>query len=154
VSAKSPVLNGWVLSLGLLLRKGNHLTAFLVAGDTNVIADALSRNKPINSKWSLDVQSFQWIGSLAPTPLVDLFAPWENHQRATYFSPVLDYLAAGKDAFLANWNQWQCIYLFPPTSMILKDLGKMSILAQSAKVSLTHVHFQNMAPLSGPLASP
>lgn len=57
--ARFLVLNRWIFSLNLLLRKrGWFLSAFHIAGLQNVIADALSRNKPMNSEWVLDKTSF------------------------------------------------------------------------------------------------
>lgn len=58
-SAKSPVLNGWVLLLQLLLGMRDWaLSAFHITGVRNVIVDALSRDKAMNSEWILDVKSF------------------------------------------------------------------------------------------------
>lgn len=126
-SSKSPALNSWILSLGLMLRQQRtFLTAFHVAGVSNVVADALSRDQPIDSEWSLDQDSFQWMCTLAAPPQVDLFATHENHQIPNYVSPILDPLAVGKDAFLLDWNRWEVIYLFPPRPMILPVLEKLN----------------------------
>jgi len=66
-SAKSPVLNGWILSLQLLLRKKNWLlSAFHIAGVRNGMADALSTDRATSSEWILDSKSFNWICNLVP----------------------------------------------------------------------------------------
>jgi len=134
-SAKSPMLNGWILSLKLLLRKrGWHLLAFHIVEVTNVIADTLSRDKVINSEWTLNVQSFKWMCSLAPMPQIDLFAKRENHLLLTYCSPVLDHQAVAMGAFLVDWSRWSCLYLIPLTPTILKALGKMAAFKGRAYV--------------------
>ena len=125
-SARSSVLNGWILSIGILLKKKRvFLSAFHVAGIRNVIADALSRSHPLNSEWRLDSQSFSWICSLGPPPAVDLFATSENTQLQTHVSPIREPTATATDAFLQDWSRWEVIYLFPPTSQILKVLDKL-----------------------------
>jgi len=134
-SSKSPALNSWILSLGLLLRRSNlFLTAFHVAGVSNVVADALSRDHPINSEWSLDQASFQWMCTLDRSPQIDLFATHENHRLPNYVSPIRDHRAVGKDAFLMNWNRWSVIYLFPPSPMILQVLEKLNSFRGTAYV--------------------
>lgn len=102
-SVRSPTLNGWILSLNLLLRKkGVLLSTFHIAGVRNVIADALSRVKAMNSEYSLDRISFSWICNLGPPPKIDLFSTRENHQLPQYCSPILDPQAVKMDAFLED----------------------------------------------------
>ena len=125
-SARSPALNSWTLSVGKVLhRKGLFLSAFHIAGIRNVIADALSRNSTLQSEWSLDRGSFEWLAALTEHPQVDMFATQENTQLQCYISPIRDPQAAGMNAFLQDWNQWNSVYLFPPWSQILKVLEKM-----------------------------
>lgn len=114
-SDRSPALNGWVLSLGLLRKCCLPISAFHIAGVLNVTVDALSRKL----KWSLDWRSFAWMCLLTPPPLVDLFATLENQLFLEYVSLILDLDAVGKDTLLVDWNQWESMYLFPPASMIL-----------------------------------
>jgi len=49
-------------------KEGLALLAFHIAGVRNIIADALSRDKPMSSEWILDKKSFLWICGLSPHP--------------------------------------------------------------------------------------
>lgn len=42
-----------------------------------------------------------------------------------YCSLVMDPQAVRVDAFLEDWSNWDCLYLFPPHQMILRALRKM-----------------------------
>ena len=122
-SARSVPLNRWIISiLHLLQQRQLVLTACHIAGVRNVIADGLSRNSPLPSEWSLDEESFRLMCHREFVPQVDLFATRENRKLDAYVSPVPDRWAIGVDAFSIDWNQWESIYLFPPTSQLLKVL--------------------------------
>ena len=88
----------------------------------NVIADGLSRSKPLSSEWALDHQSFTWLCQREFVPSVDLFATRENHKLPSYVSPVPDDKAVAIDAFSISWSKGKRIYLFPPPSMMPKVL--------------------------------
>ena len=123
-SARSHILNSWVMTIQVFLERNNlFLSAFHVAGVSNVIADGLSRRTALASEWALDKKSFQWLCNLGIYPQVDLFATRENHQLPKFVSPILDPSAVGKDAFTLDWNLWQKIYLFPPWTQISKVLN-------------------------------
>ena len=122
-SARSLPLNSWVLSiLHQLARHHLHLTACHIAGVRNVVADGLSRNSPLPSEWSLDEESFRLMCLKEFVPEIDLFATRENRKLPRFLSPVPDRLAEGVDAFTCPWNRWQSVYLFPPTSLLLRVL--------------------------------
>ena len=87
-------------------------------GASNVLADALSRDRPIAMEWELDMESFQWILSLSVRPQVDLFATRVNRKLSLYVSPILDEKAIMVDAFRMDWNSWKTIYLFPQVKML------------------------------------
>ena len=108
--------------LSLVSSKGIFISAFHIAGVRNVIADGLSRTKPLSSEWSLDDASFQWIVSKFFLPQIDLFATAENKKLEAYVSPVPDSQAVAVDAFRVDWNWWDEVYLFPPTSLLLRVL--------------------------------
>jgi len=91
----------------------------------NIIAYSLPRDKAMSSEWTLDISSFRWICSLCPFPEIDLFTTRENHQLPRYCSPILDSQAVRMDDFLEDWTRWSCLYLFPPSQMILKALRKL-----------------------------
>ena len=125
-SAASKALNEWMLAIAILCRERQwSLTATHIAGKDNVLADALSRGSPIGTEWSLDRRTFNRILSLRPAPEIDLFATEQNHQLPLYASPIPDQNAVGRDALSLDWNTWQTIYLFPPTSIMAKVLQKL-----------------------------
>ena len=54
-SARSEILNSWVLSIMMLLwRKHLFIKSFHKRGTPNVIANSLSRQAPLPSEWQLD----------------------------------------------------------------------------------------------------
>ncbi|XP_068205375.1 uncharacterized protein [Palaemon carinicauda] len=88
--SKTPNLNQvLVMIFTLVLEKNWFLSASHLAGVQNVIADSLSRTKPLESEWSLDVNSFRWISRLVPGLQVDLFATQLNHKLPYYVAPNL-----------------------------------------------------------------
>ena len=99
------------------------LTACHIARVRNVVADGLSRNKPLSSEWSLDRASFRWLCNQVFRPKIDLFATRENHQLPMYVSPIPDPLATATDALSLNWNQWESLYIFLPSSLLLRILS-------------------------------
>ncbi|XP_068203080.1 uncharacterized protein [Palaemon carinicauda] len=102
-----------------------HLSAVRLAGVRNVVADALSRTTPLESEWSLDNRSFQWILSQVPGLQVDLFATESNRKLECYVAPNLDPQPYAMDAMSIDWNTWKTIYLFPPINLLLKVLHKL-----------------------------
>ena len=138
-SAKSKPLNNWALSIFKLLRKRQwFISVHHIAGKSNVWADQFSRSAPISTEWELDVESFSWISHLTHRPQIDLFATRENRKLNNFISPFPDHLALGIDAFTIDWNRWTCIYLFPPTNLILKVLENL-------------MHFEGTAIIVAPL---
>ena len=125
-SARSRVLNSWVLSiLTLLQKKRLAISLFHVAGVSNLIADNLSRQGPSPSEWSLDRESFNWICRNIAQPQVDLFATRNNTRLPLFVSPVRDSAAVGVNALSLDWNQWEIVYLFPPTNLLSKVLNHL-----------------------------
>ena len=108
--------------------QGWFLTVVHVKGTSNVLADALSRDRPIATEWELDTNSFQWILSLSVRPHVDLFATRENHKLPMYVSPILDKMAIGMDTLRIDWNSWKTLYFFPPVKMMPQVLHNWSFL--------------------------
>ena len=120
-SARSVPLNSWIISILRMLQvRKLVVSAFHIAGVRNVIADGLSRSRPLASEWTLDSDSFQSICNKTFLPQIDLFATRENHRLPAFVSPVPDSLAVHMDAFRVDWNVWKDIYLFPPSPMIMK----------------------------------
>ena len=72
--SRSPHLNAVVLALERLRQRNNwHYTATHLSGVRNVLADALSRDSPQETEWTLDLNSFQEVQHLLPGLQVDLF---------------------------------------------------------------------------------
>ena len=90
-----------------------------------MIADSVSRTKPIESEWSLDQASFRWILNKVPDLQIDLFATGDNHKLPLYISPNLDPKAVTMDALSIDWDKWERIYLFPPVNLLMKVLPKL-----------------------------
>ena len=84
------------------------------------------------SEWILDINSFQRILNHGFHPQVDFFATKKNSQLQTFVSPVVDNQAFTLDAFSISWNQWKTIYLFPPSSQILKNLKTLEAFQGTA----------------------
>ena len=125
-SAKSHLLNSWMVSIAILLVQRNlFLEPNHIAGRLNSIADALSRPNPIPTEWTLDKSSFQHILLHFPHLQVDLFATRLNHQLPMFVSPLPDHLAIAQDAMVVDWNKWQSIYLFPPVNLLRQVLVKL-----------------------------
>ena len=99
-----------------------------ISGCLNVLADQASRSGPIQTEWCLDPDTFDWIFQECPcSPQVDLFATRANFRFARYVSPCPDPGAFAQDALKEefDWNQFQCIYAFPPPSMMPHIIDKI-----------------------------
>ena len=124
--SRSRVLNQVVLAIIKLLDKNDwSLTPVHLAGVRNVLADSLSRETPIESKWTLSKETFAQALQHLPPMQVDLFATHENHQLPLFVTPYHHQGAVGTDALELDWNRWTTIYLFPPVSLLLKVLLKL-----------------------------
>ena len=97
-----------------------------IQGSFNVIADQLSRGVELTTEWSLSTKDFQKILKMNPLLHVDLFATSLNNQLPTFVSPCPDMKAAAVDALSTPWEQWEHLYLFPPTNLVPKVLAKLA----------------------------
>ena len=97
-----------------------------IKGCYNVLADQLSRTETVATEWSLPRKSFKEILKQNPNLQVDLFASSLNHQLKTFISPCPDKKAVAVDALSTPWDQWDHLYLYPPTNLILKALPKLT----------------------------
>ena len=124
--SRSPQINHVIIAiLSLAKRRAWHLSAAYIEGIRNVQADALSRTAPLESEWTLDIPSFNFILELVPTLQIDLFATSANHLLPLYVAPNVDPKAVATDALSLDWNRWQSIYLFPLQKLLLKVLHKL-----------------------------
>ena len=96
-------------------------------GSLNVLADHGSRMGPISTEWSLDMTSFlNAARQVSIFPQVDLFATRYNFKISTFVSPCPDDKAWAMDATTLDWNQWDSIYLFPPSPLLVHLLPKIA----------------------------
>jgi hypothetical protein len=96
-----------------------------IPSSRNVIADALSRRKPLPTEWSLDPSVFQSLLGLVPRLSVDLFATRLNHQLDQFVSPCPDQRALAVDALSIPWDFQGVPYAFPPPRILPLVLRKI-----------------------------
>ena len=128
-SARSFCLNSWVMSIFTLLQaKKLKLLCRHIQGFRNVVADILSRDCTIASEWALQEKDFlDLLNVIDFTPQVDLFATILNKKIDKYVAPYRDGKAIAVDAMSIDWNMWNSIYLFPPTSLLPRILPLLRI---------------------------
>ena len=127
MGSRSPALLRELESLlKLTLSYKVTISAMRIPSKLNVVADALSRNIPSQTEWSLQKCVFQtiidWHGPLQ----IDAMATHLNAQLPTFISPFPHPQSVSSDVLSTNLNQWQQIYLFPPVKFIPKILQKLS----------------------------
>ena len=91
-----------------------HLDARYLPGQSNVLADLLSRrDQVIGTEWSLHLQvarDLLWRGG---SPSIDLFATSLNMKLPLCCSLILDPQAIFEDAFHRLWTTWTCTRFHP-----------------------------------------
>ena len=123
---RSPFLNTLAQILHWTESHSIRLLSQFIPGSLNVLADSLSRPHQLpHTEWSLHPEVFRSLSRLWPVQ-IDLFATSANRQCCVFFSPFLDPLAAGTDAFLQCWDGLQA-YAFPPWSILPKVLAKLRV---------------------------
>ena len=116
-------------TLELLLwcqEKGILLSAVLVPGRDNLVADFLSRGKFLPSEWMVKKSVFDLICLRFPCPEMDLFASVLTFQLPKYCSRVQDREAWAIDALSFPWEGLS-LYAFPPFSLFPKVLQKVDL---------------------------
>ena len=111
-----------------------------IKGSFNVLADQLSRNTVLSTEWSLRKEDFYHIIKLNKYLQVDLFATSLNNQLQTFISPCPDESAEGVNAMSIDWEKWDHLYLYPPTSMISKALSKLLETKFQSAIMVTPNH--------------
>ena len=102
-----------------------HLSAEHIPGSKNVLADKASRVFDENTEWELMEKYFSQVDRKFGPFEIDLFASRLNKKVDKYCAWKPDPFAAFIDAFSANWVSFY-FYAFPPFSMILRSLEKVS----------------------------
>ena len=102
------------------------LTAHHIQGQKNLLADSLSRKRhllPPELTLS-DALFHEIIQTFRVLPEVDLFANENNAKLPKFVSSVPARTAMALDAFSLNWANFQCVWAFPPPSLIHRVLFK------------------------------
>jgi hypothetical protein len=111
-----------------------HLIALHIRGESNVLADSLSRRgKIVHTEWTIHQGTLNSIFETWGKPLIDLFATRLNHRLPLYVSPVQDPLAWSVDALALDWTGLDA-YAFPPPILLSRVLEK--IRSESCSVIL------------------
>ena len=102
----------WMVSLDV------HLDARYLPGQSNVLADLLSRrDQVIGTEWSLYPQVARDLLRCWGSPSIDLFATSLNAKLPLYCSLVSDTQAVFKDTFRRPWDNLD-LYTFPPFPLV------------------------------------
>lgn len=111
--------------LELCLSHSTTLVPKHLCGRLNVFADQGSRLDPVSTEWALDRKTFLWLSSEMGPFQLDLFATRFNAQVSSFVSPFPDEMAAGVNALSLHWDEWDCLYLFPPTPLLQEVVARL-----------------------------
>ena len=113
-----------------------HLDARYLPGESNVLADVLSRHgQVVGTEWSLHPQVARALLRAWGNPSIDLFATCLNAKLPLYCSLVPDPQAVFEDAFRHPWNDLD-LYSFPPFALVGRVIA---LVQQSSRVAMTLV---------------
>ena len=113
-----------------------HLEARYLPGESNVLADVLSRRgQVVGTEWSLHPQVARALLRAWGNPSIDLFATCLNAKLPLYCSLVPDPQAVFEDAFRHPWDGLD-LYAFPPFALVGRVIARVQ---QSSRVAMTLV---------------
>ena len=113
-----------------------HLEARYLPGESNVLADVLSRHgQVVGTEWSLHPQVARALLRTWGNPSIDLFATCLNAKLPLYCSLVPDPQAVFEDAFRHPWDDLD-LYAFPPFALVGRVIARVQ---QSSRVAMTLV---------------
>ena len=113
-----------------------HLEARYLPGESNVLADVLSRRgQVVGTEWSLHPQVARALLRTWGNPSIDLFATCLNAKLPLYCSLVPDPQAVFEDAFRHPWDDLD-LYAFPPVALVGRVIARVQ---QSSRVAMTLV---------------
>ena len=113
-----------------------HLEARYLPGESNVLADVLSRHgQVVGTEWSLHPQVARALLRTWGNPSIDLFATCLNAKLPLYCSLVPDPQAIFEDAFRHPWDDLD-LYAFPPFALVGRVIARVQ---QSSRVAMTLV---------------
>ena len=111
-----------------------HLEARYLPGESNVLADVLSRRgQVVGTEWSLHPQVARALLRAWGNPSIDLFATCLNAKLPLYCSLVPDPQAVFEDAFRHPWDDLD-LYAFPPFALVGWVIARVQ---QSSRVAMT-----------------
>ena len=120
--SRSLCLLSWEI-LNLCQVWGTHLQVHHITSRFNVLADSLSRFKPLSTEWQLDPTLFSHLRHLLPTLSIDLFGTCRNTQLPRFPSPFPDESAVLVEALSHPWDFPGVMYAFPP--LLTAVLGRI-----------------------------
>ena len=113
-----------------------HLEARYLPGESNVLADVLSRRgQVVGTEWSLHPQVARALLRAWGNPSIDLLATCLNAKLPLYCSLVPDPQAVFEDAFRHPWDDLD-LYAFPPFALVGRVIARVQ---QSSRVAMTLV---------------
>ena len=113
-----------------------HLEARYLPGESNVLADVLSRRgQVVGTEWSLHPQVARALLRAWGNPSIDLFATCLNAKLPLYCSLVPDPQAVFEDAFRHPWDDLD-LSAFPPFALVGRVIARVQ---QSSRVAMTLV---------------
>ena len=113
-----------------------HLDARYLLGESNVLADVLSRRgQVVGTEWSLHPQVARALLRAWGNPSIHLFATCLNAKLPLYCSLVPDPQAVFEDAFRHPWDDLD-LYAFPPFALVGRVIARVQ---QSSCVAMTLV---------------
>ena len=111
-----------------------HLDARYLPGESNVLADVLSRRgQVVGTEWSLHPQVARALLCAWGYPSIDLFATCLKAKLPLYCSLVPDPQAVFEDAFHHPWDDLD-LYVFPPFALVGRVIARIQ---QSSRVAMT-----------------
>jgi hypothetical protein len=123
---RSTVMSGLTWDILHLLRQLQvRMVVRHIPSSKNVLADALSRTKPLLTEWSLNRSVFRALQALLPGMTVDLFATRLNNRLDRFVSPCPDQRAWAVDALSVPWDFQGVPYAFPPPRILPLVLRKI-----------------------------
>lgn len=109
----------WALDRKILL------SARWIPGQTNELADEMSRVFVDRTDWSLNPRWFAMAVERWGVPDIDLFASQRNRQVPRFFSAEPQPESEGVDAFRQDWARFRLVWANPPWSYIPKVIRQM-----------------------------
>ena len=100
------------------------ISAVHLAGESNVLADVLSRGNYCPTEWTLHRPTFMSLWQVWDQLFVDMFASAQNAQLLVYYCLGSDPQASGSNALTMNWDMVHR-YAFPPIALIPRVLRKL-----------------------------